>query len=61
MGYYCLLMLLCSVIFAHWIPSDLCSPDNITVVLQDDPPAPIASTLFVSARTEPAVTLPGKS
>ena len=59
MGYYCLLLLLSSVIFARWMPATLPAPDPSADRTFADAPLGKPAPLRVSMRTASSVTWPG--
>lgn len=56
-GYYCLLLLLCSVVFARWLPLDVSLPADTSVTLSCDAPAPLPAPVRVSLRPASALLL----
>ncbi len=59
MGYYCLLLLLSSVIFARWMPSTVPAPGTPADITFAGAPAGKPAPLLVSMRGAPSVTWPG--
>ncbi len=58
LGYYGLLMLLCSALFARWLPPADLSGDITVAAAQDDHPYHRTRPLRVSLRVAPSVVLP---
>lgn len=58
MGYYCLLLLLSSVIFARWLPVPMSTPDTAADMALADTSASKPAPLLVSLRPAVGVTWP---
>lgn len=61
LGYYGLLLLLCSVVFARWLPPAAPDPAQADLSVQSSMRFHGASSPFASLEPAPVIVLPGKS